>query len=364
MCPRRPSQAEEAEAEAGSDDDEGVYSGGLNARGEPHGRGSLLFASGACFMGHFADGVKHGPGRWRFDGGDELRGRWQHGVLQGRAAYFSADDGSLVEGEWRDDLCHGPARELGAAGDVRFEGTYRRGARHGPGRLHLAGGGCLQGAWVDGELSDDAARFAYPDGSTLRGRWHRGRMLAATYHSADGARLAPHVYRHDPSTAARISSEPLLADPYEARTVRVAPSTIPGAGEGLFTRRAVPAGQVLAYYNGVRLTHRIVDRRGWSANSNTISLDDDTVLDVPAEHASTARYVASLGHKANHRLPNNAEYAPCLHPRFGHIKCVRAVRALAAGEEVTVDYGYSDERPPWYRDAPPAPKRARRTHAT
>jgi len=83
---------------------------------------------------------------------------------------------------------------------------------------------------------------------------------------------------------------------------------------------------------------------GWT------SLDDELVIDVPQEWAATATYCASLGHKANHRTPVNAAYAPLYHPRFGDVKCVRCLCDVAAGEELTVDYGYLGDHgyPEWW----------------
>jgi len=144
-----------------------------------------------------------------------------------------------------------------------------------------------------------------------------------------------------------------LRDPYEVDTCTVGPSREDGAGEGLFAVRAIGPGELCAAYNGIRLTHAEVDARDWALNENTCSLDDDVVLDVPPELASTQVYCASLGHKANHAHDNNAEYAPFIHPRFGFIKSVRAISPIAAGEEITVDYGYDlegeDGVPGWYR---------------
>jgi hypothetical protein len=79
--------------------------------------------------------------------------------------------------------------------------------------------------------------------------------------------------------------------------------------------------------------------RDWKENDNTISLDDEEVLDVPASLSSVSTYCASLGHKANHfhaaaglaictsadfnkcrisllGFPQNAKYDICEHPRF------------------------------------------------
>lgn len=120
--------------------------------------------------------------------------------------------------------------------------------------------------------------------------------------------------------------------------------------QGLFARIPLYAGEVAAFYNGVRVPHELVDARDWDANENTISLDEDTVIDVPAALAGTAAYTASLGHKANHRSPVNAVYAPMYHPRFGDIKCVRCVCDVPAGDELTVDYGYHGDHgyPAWW----------------
>ncbi len=101
----------------------------------------------------------------------------------------------------------------------------------------------------------------------------------------------------------------------------------------------------------MRLSHDVVDRRDWAQNSNTISLDDDTVLDVPAAITCCSRYCATLGHKANHSSAPNARYDVFDHPLHGCIKCVRAIRGIAAGEEVTVDYGFDGVHgyPDWWQ---------------
>lgn len=53
-----------------------------------------------------------------------------------------------------------------------------------------------------------------------------------------------------------------------------------------------------------------VDSRDWALNGNTISLDDDTVIDVPPPFDAVKRYCASLGHKANHSFTPNCRYDP------------------------------------------------------
>ena len=129
-----------------------------------------------------------------------------------------------------------------------------------------------------------------------------------------------------------------------------------------------------------------VDKRAWRDNDNCISLDAEYAIDVPKASASLSAYCATLvlslalshslfaslaraahslclcthyvpthrhtpqGHKANHAFANNAEYVPVYHPRFGHIKGIRAVKPIAAGSEVLVNYGYTSQMPKWYRE--------------
>ena len=56
----------------------------------------------------------------------------------------------------------------------------------------------------------------------------------------------------DPSTPDQISSDPLLSDPYEKLFVRLGPSNLPHAGQGLFAVEDITPATVVAFYNGVK----------------------------------------------------------------------------------------------------------------
>ncbi|KNC72378.1 hypothetical protein SARC_15066 [Sphaeroforma arctica JP610] len=84
-------------------------------------------------------------------------------------------------------------------------------------------------------------------------------------------------------------------------------------------------------------------------NNNTITLNEDVVIDVPLPYDSLTHYRNTLGHKANHSTRPNAKYDVFFHPVFGDIKCIRSIQDVKEGEEVVVDYGYSHETvPDWY----------------
>jgi histone-lysine N-methyltransferase SETD7 len=295
-------------------------------------------------------------------------------------------------------LC-GLVREYDEDGQETFSGQYVDSVREGAGTLTLPDRGRLQGQWKAGVFEGKDNRYIYPPAldASLRGEWVDGEMKKARFFlgeqpldldllpgvgpgdaavvvapSSKRKPSAPVFFALDESTATRISSQPLLSDPFERLCVFVAPSSLgPSAAEGLFARRALPGDCVVTWYSGTRDRAHRSERRRWSENSNTIALIDDVGaksdidIDVSAQWATTDKYCASVAHKCNHtfdRAAQNAAYCMALHPRFGLIKAIRTLRAVQAGEELLVDYGYSvplDAKgnvrgkagPDWYRKA-------------
>ena len=207
----------------------------------------------------------------------------------------------------------------------------------------------------EGTFSGDMIFYIYPGHRhALLGVFVDGVMMKAkgallnstfTYHSdrPPSYKLIDNetVYKHDPSSHDYISSDPLLPDHYEQVRVTVQvvqPSTISGAGEGLFAKTDLGKGEVVSFYNGTRLSHKEVDGREWSLNGNTISFNDNCVLDMPNECSTLDNYTASLGHKANHSFNPNCSYDFFYHPRFGEIKCIKTLRTIEHSEELTCCY--------------------------
>ena len=92
-----------------------AYEGTTNERGEPHGEGKRIFASGHVY-----------------------EGRWQNGRCDGFGK-FTYPDGQIFEGEWRD------------------------GRRNGQGKLSMPGGEVISGCWVDDSLSGPVRRWLAAD---------------------------------------------------------------------------------------------------------------------------------------------------------------------------------------------------------
>jgi len=161
-----------------------------------------------------------------------------------------------------------------------------------------------------------------------------------------------------------------LEDPYEARTVQVARSHNEEANQGLFTKREVMSGEVLAFYSGYIIncesSLRALDRRELSdaeehvRNMYNIALDlggdeENLCIDLPPDMGGdVTKYNATLAHKVNHSFEPNSEFVLfSAHPVLGTIMAVTALVDLEAGQEVTVNYGYNytaeADQPEWFK---------------
>ncbi|XP_004073641.1 histone-lysine N-methyltransferase SETD7 [Oryzias latipes] len=353
--------------ESDEENEEEVVVGPLDDDGLPHGFCTVTYSSSDRFEGHFTHGEKNGKGKFFFFDGSTLEGYYVDDALQGQGVY-TYEDGGVLNGMYVDGELNGPAQEFDSEGHLSFNGQYKDDARCGECWIYYPDGGCVFGEVnEEGEMTGKSMAYIYPDGCTaLYGSFVDGEIIearSATMISKDHGRprfeVAPNspVYSYDKSTSTCIATHTLLPDPYESQRVFVADSKIKGAGQGLFAKKDSEPGTVMAFYNGVRITHSEVDSRDWALNGNTISLDEDTVIDVPKPFDQTERYCASLGHKANHSFTPNCKYDPFVHPRFGQIKCIRTLRAVQKEEELTVAYGYDHkptgqndpEAPDWYK---------------
>ncbi|XP_061541864.1 histone-lysine N-methyltransferase SETD7 isoform X1 [Phycodurus eques] len=346
---------------------EEVVEGPLDEDEQPHGQCTVTYSSSDRFEGHFTHGEKNGKGKFFFFDGSTLEGFYVDDVLQGQGAY-SYEDGGVMHGTYVAGELNGPAQEWDREGRLVFKGQYKDNTRCGDCWAYYPDGGCVFGEVnEEGEMTGESLAYVYPDGRTaLHGSFVEGELiqarlanLTATENGRPYFEFTPSgaVYTYDKSTSTCIATHALLPDPYESQRVFVADSLIKGAGQGLFAKIDAERDTVVAFYNGIRITHTEVDNRDWALNGNTISLDEDTVIDVPQPFDQAERYCASLGHKANHSFTPNCKYDVFVHPRFGSIKCIRTLRAVQKNDELTVAYGYDHEAtgkngpeaPDWYK---------------
>lgn len=366
------SEIDETQRDSGDDsDEETVYIGKRDAQGRPHGRGTLTWPdSKTRFEGRFEAGTRHGRGRLYFADGGTVSGRFERDNLEGEGVY-TYDDGGTMKAWYRNGELDGEFTEFDSDGQITAKGHHKKNKRSGHLWLFDDFGGTLVGVVDDdGAMTGNDITYIYPDGKhAFVGTFVNGQMLRAKPATLTSpVDSIPLLYDFnkaaiqislgfDESSSDVISSKPLVVDLYEQERVYVGPSAAVVGEEGLFARRDIPkAGEYVSFYNGMRLSHKVVDGRTWSLNTNTITLDGETVLDVPPEWSQTSTYRAALGHKANHSNDANCEYAEYFHPRFGRIMAIKTLRGVVKDEELMCDYGYfhklpnsdQDDLPPWF----------------
>jgi len=107
--------------------------------------------------------------------------------------------------------------------------------------------------------------------------------------------------------------------------VRVGTSGI--AGQGLFAGQDIKRGTKIIRYIGEKITHEESDRRLAAGNVYIFGLDERYAIDG-STHKNPARYI-------NHACDPN-----CHTEQFGNTIWIVAIRDIAAGEELTYNYGY------------------------
>ena len=119
--------------------------------------------------------------------------------------------------------------------------------------------------------------------------------------------------------------------------VYVGESLLPQGGEGLFAKKDIPKKNLLCLYNGVRLSTATLYAK-YSSSDYRIRLNADVDLDIPSGSERLSQYCATLGHKINHSLNDNAEWALVEHPRFGLIRGINTRKDIKKDDEILINY--------------------------
>jgi len=232
------------------------------------------------------------------------------------------------------------------------------------------GGGYITGI-VDakGQFSGDETAFVYPDfETTLFGRSENGVMISARPAMLECVDIindiaepvftisdAPTV-AHCRSSRESVGKDPLVRDPYEASTVQVRSSQVDGGGEGLYANRDIKKGDIVAFYNGIRLPPACGPKEDWDSSGYKIFANTNEQwgerIDLPGDLIYLENYCATLGHKVNHSFVYNCTEWFFKHPRHDLIPCTKAIRDIQEGEELFLHYGYDPRNcPSWYGPA-------------
>ena len=356
------------------------------ATGQPVGLCTVKLTNGDDLFGTFRNGLRQGKGSIEGvnllnHGLVNIRGFYKDSVLMGLGRAILAE-GSMwelphrinLEGVFNDGYLEGPVRGMDERGNLMFVGEYSKGLPTGYCWLAKEGQGWMAGC-VDarGNFSGNGIAYLYPDKATcLLGLFRDGVMLrgvASRVVSAEPNHA--HVlcllfeesamdgksdfFTHAPSDNREIYCAWLLPDPYESLTVACRTSSVDGAGDGLFARRDVPAGAIVAYYNGLRVRPGDAydaKEANYQIYVDWLDTDNSPYVDIPIAAIEFSAYRASLAHKANHSFVPNCKYVAMAHPRFGRIPCLKTLKPVARGQELFAHYKYDMAlAPTWYQIA-------------
>lgn len=113
----------------------------------------------------------------------------------------------------------------------------------------------------------------------------------------------------------------------------VKPSTLPGAGQGLFTRSEIPAGTRIVEYKGKVTTWKEVKHD--VDNGYLYVINDNHVIDAGKAKKALARYANDAkGLVRIKGISNNCKYVN----DEGKVY-IESVKSIPAGSEILVSYG-------------------------
>jgi len=348
--------------------------GERDSQGRPHGEVEIYYANGDYFWGDCVHGVKEGLASVVLANGDNLMGRFRNGRLEGlvtETLSFCERDNVSREVFYRRGLRHGFYREFGPGGKPGSRQFWAIGRFQGGQKVGHHWKWNLGNGWLVGPLGEENKSegkrvvYLYPDLTTvIQGSFHQGKLSSGQLSRLSGSDLqlgillprttpilqAP-TLTYELSNRFRISTRPLLPEPYEQRYVYVADSQTEGAGEGLWVKADIRAGQIAAVFNGLRQRDLPGVKSGAKAWSDyRISCSKEIDLDIGKKEESLTNYRATLAHKCCHSFKPNAHFSQFWHPMYGLVMSIVASRDLVAREEVFVSYNYALEKAPeWYQ---------------
>ena len=167
----------------------------------------------------------------------------------------------------------------------------------------------------------------------FHGEFNYGKMVTARPirikgYSCDQNVMVPHweylpensqIYSYDQASLERLSKYPTLKDPLEEFYLEVLPSTISGAGDGVFLKRNAPKNTVVGFFNGINITledtFKDQDMKS-SVHKMWNDWETDELLYIPKEFININAYNATFGHKINHNSDYNVDAGYITHPRY------------------------------------------------
>ncbi len=174
------------------------YEGDMNAYGQPHGGGDMIFANGDRYYGQFLNGKLHGKGTMLFVNGTYGNSNCacvQQTIKPSSDRQHSIHAGSTYVGSWECGYMHGSGTFHFQNGDV-YEGEYQNSKRCGHGRMEFINGDLYVGSWQGGQMHG-LGKYLYHNHHKFEGTFAMGaRHGKGKYQYPDGE-IIIHKYVRD-----------------------------------------------------------------------------------------------------------------------------------------------------------------------
>ena len=138
-----------------------------------------------------------------------------------------------------------------------------------------------------------------------------------------------------------ITSEFCTAHTKSLFDLSLKPSSIPRAGTGLFTMKAIPKNQKIARYTGKVITQAKYDEKP-SGYGVAIDAPPDHVMDAASTQSGLARYAndcRSANKRAGQCKGNNSKFDMTTTRAGKTTIWLRATKNIKAGSEILISYG-------------------------
>ena len=276
-------------------------------KGRHNGDGEARYSNGSVVWGTFKHAVREGPATIEQLNSERIDGVFVNDKLEGWAIETYNDSG-WRQTYYRRGVQVGYYRDISACGCYLEFGTVGgRVWRVLDGKAMMVGDTDSQGRFTGSDVI-----YLYPGfglaivGSFEQGKMKNGRECVPVYVDYDDTGLpypVVKVLKHSrlleyESPGTHVPAKNCsLRDLWDVLHVYVAPSKVEFAGEGLFARRKIKKGSLVAVFNGSRKRQFRQSLVTEEFSDYCIKVDTTVSLDIPDFYIPVKHYSATLAHK-------------------------------------------------------------------
>jgi hypothetical protein len=130
-----------------------VYTGERNAKGEYHGKGTIISEQqGSKYEGDWKYNKRDGFGVETWTDGDSYSGEWKEDMWHGKGLIIWASKGDKYEGEFKENMLEGYGVYTYASGE-KYTGEFKQSKCHGRGFATFGSGDSFDGEYKDGRIN-------------------------------------------------------------------------------------------------------------------------------------------------------------------------------------------------------------------